>query len=101
MGLALFIGPKNTVGFFMKKSRREGSVAYFAGFLLIIIGWFMLTTIGFLAQMYGLWKIFGSFIPAVFSYLQTVPVIGPVVRNQPWLHQLVEYTQKGSKKKGP
>ena len=69
MGLALFIGPKNTVGFFMKKTRREGSAAFFVGFFLIIIGWFMLTTIGFLSQMYGLWKIFGSFIPAVFSYV--------------------------------
>lgn len=47
--------------------------------------------------MYGAWKLFGSFIPTIFGRMQTMPVIGPFIRNQPWLHQLVEKTQATSK----
>ena len=86
MGLVVLIGPKNTLVFFAKKNRIQGSACYFAGFLLIIIGWFLFTTIGFLLQMYGLFMLFGSFMPTMLNYAQTLPTIGPFVRNQPWLH---------------
>ena len=86
MGLVVLIGPKNTLVFFSKKTRIQASACYFGGFFLILIGWFMLTTIGFLLQMYGLIMLFGSFMPTVLSYAETMPHVGPIIRNQPWLH---------------
>jgi hypothetical protein len=48
MGVVSLVGPKNAVLFFAKKTKMMGSAFYFSGFVLIIIGWFMFTTIGFL-----------------------------------------------------
>ena len=47
MGIVSLIGPKATLVFFSKKQRLVGSGCYFGGFLLIIIGWFLFTTVGF------------------------------------------------------
>ena len=41
------IGPKHTLVFFSKKKSIEGSAFFFGGFFVIVIGWFMFTTIGF------------------------------------------------------
>ena len=48
MGIVSLIGPKATLMFFAKKQNISGSVCYFAGFGSIVIGWFLMTTIGFL-----------------------------------------------------
>ena len=81
MGIVALIGPKQTLVFFAKKNKIEGSAFFFGGFLLIIFGWFLFTTIGFGLQVYGIFKLFGSFIPTIFGRLQTMPVIGPFIRN--------------------
>ena len=47
MGLVVVVGPKFTVQFFMRKGKIVGSAFFFSGFILIIFGWFMFTTIGF------------------------------------------------------
>ena len=91
MGIVSLIGPKATLMFFAKKQNITGSICYFTGFASIVIGWFLMTTIGFLLQMYGLWHMFKSFLPTVFSYMQTVPVIGPLIRNNSWVHSFVNF----------
>ena len=48
MGIVALIGPQNTAGFFMKKSKITGSMVYFAGLSMIILGWRFMTTLGFL-----------------------------------------------------
>ena len=100
MGIVSLIGPKSTLLFFAKKQRILGSVCYFLGFGLIVIGWFLLTTLGFMLQMYGLWHLFKQFLPTVFSYMQTVPVIGPIIRNSNWVHTLVDFASGGKQAKG-
>jgi len=50
MGIVSLIGVKNAVLFFVKKSKMYGSIMFFTGFVMIIIGWFMFTLVGFLAQ---------------------------------------------------
>ena len=47
MGLVVVVGPKFTLQFFMRKGKIVGSAYFFSGFILIIFGWVMFTTIGF------------------------------------------------------
>jgi len=93
------VGPKATLMFFAKKQNIYGSLCYFAGFGSIVIGWFFMTSIGFLLQMFGLWHMFRQFLPKVFSYMQTVPYIGPLIRNSTWVHSLVDFASGGKKAK--
>ena len=103
MGIVILIGPANTLGFFMRKTKVKGSACFFSGFLLIVIGWFGFTLIGFTLQLYGLFLLFKDFIKTVFKYMETMPVIGPAIRKMPWLSDAVDYIatdSKGKKGKG-
>ena len=64
---------------------------------MIIVGWFLFTTIGFLMQMYGLFLLFRQFMKTIFSFMQTMPVIGPFLRNSPRMHDLVDWISGNSK----
>ena len=102
MGMISFIGPKNTIGFFIKSNKIKGSVFFFSGFLCIIIGWYMFTLLGFLSQIYGLFLLFKSFLSTIFSFCSQLPVIGPILRSSPGLEKAVNRlskSSKGSKKK--
>jgi hypothetical protein len=68
MGVVALIGLKSTIMFFTKKSKLQGSVFYFLGFLMIIIGWYMFTFLGFIAQMYGLFLLFRQFLSTILVY---------------------------------
>src|SRR5687767_13519776 len=99
MGICSLIGVKNTIMFFFKKSKLRGSAFFFAGFILIIIGWYLFTTLGFFAQLYGIFLLFRSFIKTIFSYCQTLPVIGPILRKSPFIRKLVDWiSQEGGSK---
>ena len=49
MGMVSFIGAKNTVLFFIKPSKLMGSGFFFLGFIMILIGWYMFTFLGFIS----------------------------------------------------
>ena len=74
----------------MRKGKLIGSAVFFVGFVMIVIGWFLFTTLGFLLQCYGLFLLFRDFIRVIFSYVQTLPVVGPVLRNSPFAHTVVD-----------
>mmetsp|Transcript_10520 Transcript_10520/g.7397 ORF Transcript_10520/g.7397 Transcript_10520/m.7397 type:complete len:112 (-) Transcript_10520:189-524(-) len=69
MGIVALIGPANTTQFFMKKSKQKGSAFFFGGMILILIGWYMFTTVGFFLQLYGVFLLFRSFIKTIFGYI--------------------------------
>ena len=48
MGIVSLIGPKNTIGFFTKKGKIMGSLFYFLGLSIIVIGYRFFTMIGFI-----------------------------------------------------
>ena len=98
MGLVIIVGPANTVAFFMRKTKMKGSACFFAGFFMIVIGWFGFTILGFLLQLYGLFLLFRDFIKTIFKTLENMPVIGPVLRSQPWLSDAVDYIATDAKK---
>ena len=96
MGMVSLVGIKQTIVFFGRPSKIFGSVLFFAGFALITIGWFMFTTVGFVMQVYGLFLLFKQFISTIFSFMQTLPVIGPCLRNTPVLHYYVNKLSENS-----
>jgi hypothetical protein len=89
MGIVALIGLKSTLAFFTKKSKLQGSIFYFLGFFMIIIGWYMFTFLGFLAQMYGLFLLFRSFLSTILMYAETLPVIGPCLKKNEAIHKAV------------
>jgi hypothetical protein len=89
MGLIALIGLKNTILFFTKRSKIVGSIFFFLGFALIIVGWYMFTILGFSSQLYGIFMLFRSFITTIFAYCQTLPIIGPFLRTSPLIHKAV------------
>lgn len=100
MGLVVVVGPQNTVSFFARKGKIVGSAVFFAGFIMIIIGWFLFTTLGFMMQCYGLFLLFRDFTRVIFSYMQTLPVVGPVLRNSPFAHTVVDSIAGSTKGQG-
>ena len=89
MGIIALIGPYNTMEFFGKKSKILGSAFYFAGVIMIILGWPFFTLGGFILQMWGIFLLFRSFLKTIFAYMQTLPVIGPLLRDTPIIHKIV------------
>ena len=103
MGVISLIGLKPAFMFFGKKTKLLGSAFFFLGLVMIIIGWSLFTLLGFVAQLYGLYHLFRSFLTTIFAYCQTLPVIGPFLRSSPLIHKtvnaLAEGSTSGSKKK--
>eukprot|EP00418_Pyrodinium_bahamense_P017700 CAMPEP_0179106156 /NCGR_PEP_ID=MMETSP0796-20121207/49338_1 /TAXON_ID=73915 /ORGANISM="Pyrodinium bahamense, Strain pbaha01" /LENGTH=88 /DNA_ID=CAMNT_0020804165 /DNA_START=230 /DNA_END=496 /DNA_ORIENTATION=- len=69
------------VKFFARKEKWKGSSAYFLGIGLIIWGW---SVLGFVMEMYGVWKLFAAFLPNVITSLKmTVPGMSTVLNTWP------------------
>merc|ERR1719356_1007634 len=77
LGLGLLMGTK-IVKFFFRKEKWRGTSAFFAGIAVIIIGW---PFIGFVIELYGVWKLFASFLPSVLSSLQLMVPGASIVLN--------------------
>ncbi|XP_073062114.1 vesicle transport protein GOT1-like isoform X1 [Primulina eburnea] len=76
-GVALTIGLKSSMQFFLRSSNFKGSVSFGVGFFLVIIGW---PVLGMIIESYGFIVLFSGFWPTVAVFLQKIPVIG-------WLFQ--------------
>mmetsp|Transcript_23974 Transcript_23974/g.56640 ORF Transcript_23974/g.56640 Transcript_23974/m.56640 type:complete len:126 (+) Transcript_23974:246-623(+) len=77
MGLTLTIGPSRTYRFFARKDRIRGTVIFFVGIVLVMIGW---PIFGMVAQIWALFFLFGQFFPIIYQSLQDVPVIGQFLK---------------------
>lgn len=69
-GVALTIGLRPTVTFFLKRNHRKGSAFFLSGFLLVLIGW---AFVGMLIQAYGFVLLFRGFLPTVMIFMHRVP----------------------------
>mmetsp|Transcript_79982 Transcript_79982/g.212289 ORF Transcript_79982/g.212289 Transcript_79982/m.212289 type:complete len:139 (-) Transcript_79982:71-487(-) len=67
LGLGMLLGPSKAVRFFVRREKWKGSSAYFLGIGLIIFGW---SVVGFIMEMYGVWKLFAAFLPNVITSLK-------------------------------
>jgi len=83
-GLALTIGVKSTLQFFMKRQNYKGTISFIIGFLLVLVGWALF---GMILEAYGFIVLFSGFWPTVVVFLQRIPVIGWIFQ-QPFLVSL-------------
>ena len=66
IGITLLLGPQRTFVFFARRNKWKGTLAFWAGVLLILMRW---PLIGFAVEMFGIFVLFGvSFIllPSLF-----------------------------------
>jgi len=80
IGLGLLLGMTKTFKFFFRREKWKGSATYFLGIFLIVFGW---SFVGFVLEMYGIWKLFASFLPNVITSLKMLPGVGTVLQTWP------------------
>ncbi|KAL9276013.1 Vesicle transport protein GOT1-like protein [Drosera capensis] len=76
-GLALTIGLKSTMMFFMKPQNYKGTISFGVGFFFVIIGWPIL---GMILESYGFIVLFSGFWPTAAVFLQRIPVLGRLLQ---------------------
>jgi hypothetical protein len=99
MGVIALVGFKNAIGFFSRESKIKGSVFFFVGLVLIVTGWYLFTFLGFLAQLYGIFLLFRSFIGTILVYAQSLPFIGGFLRSSDAVHKAVKIIENTDGKK--
>ncbi|KAF7495341.1 Vesicle transport protein GOT1A [Sarcoptes scabiei] len=82
-GLGFIIGLERTFWFFFQRHKWKASSSFFAGIIIVLIGW---PIIGMCLETYGFLLLFRGFIPATIAFLSRVPIIGfalnlPIIRN--------------------
>ena len=73
-GIFTLLGLAGSIKFFTKKGKLAATLIYMLGFVMLVMRW---AFFGAVVQLYGLFCLFRSFLPYVFEYLMSVPVIGP------------------------
>ena len=86
-GLSFLLGPMKTFQFFFRREKIISSIAFFGGVTLIIWGYSFL---GFISQVYAVWRLFAAFLPNIFQALRLIPGMS-VILSLPGLRQLNEY----------
>ncbi|CDR95283.1 CGI-141 protein-like protein, putative [Babesia bigemina] len=90
-GLYFILGTSKFITFFTSSYRAKGSAIYFIGIFVALIGW---TKIGFILETYGLYVLFGAFLPNVISYIRVTPF--SFVLDLPVVKNVVAYVQEPS-----
>ncbi|KAL2818632.1 vesicle transport protein [Aspergillus granulosus] len=78
IGLTLIIGLQKTFAFFSRRQKLQGTAAFVAGILLILLRW---PLIGFFVELYGLFILFGDFLVTIGQFAGNIPVVGPYIRS--------------------
>lgn len=86
VGFAFLSGPTRTLQFFMARSRLRGTVAFFLGVTLILLGW---TFTGMLVEGFGFLNLFGNFFPIALTWMRSMPFLGPAL-NLPLVKQCLD-----------
>ncbi|KAL9246908.1 hypothetical protein vseg_020387 [Gypsophila vaccaria] len=77
-GVALTIGPKSTLQFFIKPQNYKGTISFGVGFFFVIVGWPIL---GMILESYGFIVLFSGFWPTIAVFLQRIPLLGWVLQH--------------------
>ncbi|KAK9714991.1 hypothetical protein RND81_06G136100 [Saponaria officinalis] len=85
-GLALTIGLKSTLQFFMKPQNYKGTISFGVGFFFVLIGWPIL---GMILESYGFLVLFSGFWPTLAVFVQRIPVLGWILQ-QPFFRSLID-----------
>ncbi|EDO06350.1 Got1/Sft2-like family protein [Babesia bovis T2Bo] len=90
-GLYCILGTRKFIAFFTSTSRIKGTIIYFLGILGVICGW---SKIGFIFETYGVYLLFGAFLPNIISYIRVTPF--NFVLDLPVIKTVVAYLQEKS-----
>eukprot|EP00741_Cyanophora_paradoxa_P007278 tig00001095_g7041.t1 len=85
-GVTLVIGMKKTGKFFFQKRKLRGSICFFGGISLVLLGW---TFFGMCLEMFGFLNLFGDFFPIAVAFMRRLPVIGPIL-SMPGVKQAID-----------
>ncbi|XP_059618849.1 vesicle transport protein GOT1B [Phlebotomus argentipes] len=85
-GLACVIGLQRTFRFFFQKHKVKGSIAFFGGIVILLVGY---PLIGMIVEIYGFVLLFSGFFPVAINFLRRVPVLGSFL-NMPGVSRIVD-----------
>ncbi|KAJ2845540.1 Golgi Transport [Coemansia erecta] len=85
-GMSMIIGPQKTFFFFTRRDKLRGSIAFFIGFLLVLVKWSIL---GIIVEAFGFLNLFGDFFPVAINFLRSLPIVGRFL-NLPVIRQVVD-----------
>jgi hypothetical protein len=77
-GIPFIIGFQPTLKFFnpTRKGKARGVICFFLGVLLVLVRW---PLIGMIVEVFGMFEMFGTFLPIVVNFLRGVPYVGQVL----------------------
>ena len=70
------IGVGKSTSFFGQPERLRGSVCFFGGIVVVLLGW---PIIGMVIEIYGFIALFGGFFPMAINVLRVMPGIGAIL----------------------
>ncbi|SIO73174.1 CGI-141 protein homolog, putative [Babesia microti strain RI] len=86
VGLYTLLGWRKFIKFFWARHKRVGTIAFYGGFFVILIGF---SFVGYFIQIFGLYKLFVTFIPNLITYLDVTPASG--LLKLPLLNYIANY----------
>ena len=75
-GLFLVIGVEKSFRFFIQAERLKGSLCFFGGVFILLLGWPIL---GMIIEVYGFVTVFGGFFPMAINFLRCVPIVSSIL----------------------
>uniref|UniRef100_A0A6G4ZY49 Putative vesicle transport protein got1b n=1 Tax=Rhipicephalus microplus TaxID=6941 RepID=A0A6G4ZY49_RHIMP len=75
-GLAFVIGLERTFRFFFQRHKIRGTLAFFGGIAIVIVGF---PLIGIIVETYGFILLFSGFFPVVINFLRRIPILGSLL----------------------
>lgn len=84
--MACVIGLDRTFRFFFQKHKLKGSIAFFGGIIVVLVGF---PLIGMIIESYGFFLLFSGFFPAAINFLRRVPVLGSFL-NMPGVSRVMD-----------
>ncbi|XP_013108022.1 vesicle transport protein GOT1B isoform X1 [Stomoxys calcitrans] len=85
-GLGCVIGLERTFRFFFQRHKIKGSIAFFGGIFVVLMGF---PIIGMIIESYGFFALFSGFFPVAISFLSRIPILGSLF-NTPFMEKLVQ-----------
>uniref|UniRef100_T1KS64 Vesicle transport protein GOT1B n=1 Tax=Tetranychus urticae TaxID=32264 RepID=T1KS64_TETUR len=85
-GLTFIIGLQRTFFFFFQRHKWKGSTAFFAGLMIVFLGY---PFVGMVVEFYGFILLFRGFLPVAVSFLRRIPVIGTIL-NLPVISKIAD-----------
>ena len=70
LGILILMTPNKFLSFVIQKERKQGSIAFFLGILLVF---FKLPLPGIICEVVGAYWLFGGFLPLLISLILKIP----------------------------